>query len=117
MYWISVLFLIAMFVPLSLSLICMPYLTRETVSFGVSVSEAVYHSAAARHAQAVCMDQLSRIWRAVNRLPLRHADCAGKAAAFHHLGICSAADRCFGSYQSDFYTKMKRFKATLPRRR
>ncbi|MED4958993.1 DUF5808 domain-containing protein [Paenibacillus macerans] len=44
MQWMSALMLILMFVPLLASLAFMPYLTRETVSFGVSVSEEQYRS-------------------------------------------------------------------------
>ncbi len=44
MYWISTLILILMFLPISASLIFMPYLTRDTVSFGISVSTEMYYS-------------------------------------------------------------------------
>jgi uncharacterized membrane protein len=44
MYWLSSLILILMLLPISATLIFMPYLTRDTVSFGVSVSEEMYHS-------------------------------------------------------------------------
>ncbi|MEC0093541.1 DUF1648 domain-containing protein [Paenibacillus macquariensis] len=44
MYWISNLILILMFLPISVSLIFMPYFTRDTVSFGISVSTDMYYS-------------------------------------------------------------------------
>lgn len=44
MEWLSTLILILMFLPISLLLICAPYFTRDTVSFGVSVSEEMYYS-------------------------------------------------------------------------
>ncbi|MNP04379.1 hypothetical protein D3C76_962910 [compost metagenome] len=48
MYWLSTLILLLMFLLISASLIFMPYLTRDTVSFGVSVSGEMYHSAPIR---------------------------------------------------------------------
>lgn len=44
MFWISALMTVVMFVPISITLIAMPFLSRETVSFGISVSEEMYHS-------------------------------------------------------------------------
>ncbi|WP_410770830.1 DUF1648 domain-containing protein [Fontibacillus sp. BL9] len=44
MHILSALLLVLMFVPVLASLAFMPYLTRETVSFGVSVSEETYRS-------------------------------------------------------------------------
>lgn len=44
MMFLSTLLLLLMFVPLVASLAFMPYLTRETVSFGVSVSPEQYWS-------------------------------------------------------------------------
>ncbi|MCJ8011749.1 DUF5808 domain-containing protein [Paenibacillus sp. KQZ6P-2] len=44
MFWISALIMVAMFIPISIMLTAMPFLTRETVSFGVSVSEEMYYS-------------------------------------------------------------------------
>ncbi|AOZ92343.1 DUF1648 domain-containing protein [Paenibacillus crassostreae] len=44
MNWLSVLIFILMFLPIAASLIFMPYLTRDTVSFGVSISEEMYYS-------------------------------------------------------------------------
>jgi len=44
MYWISNLILILMFLPISASVIFMPYFTRDTVSFGISVSTDMYYS-------------------------------------------------------------------------
>lgn len=44
MSWLSSIILILMFLPISAALIFIPYLTRHTVSFGISVSEEMYHS-------------------------------------------------------------------------
>jgi len=44
MYWISNLILILMFLSISASVIFMPYFTRDTVSFGISVSTEMYYS-------------------------------------------------------------------------
>lgn len=44
MYWLSMLMLFLMFVPISVALVSMPYLTRENDSFGVSVSLDMYYS-------------------------------------------------------------------------
>lgn len=49
MLWISALMTVVMFIPISITLIAMPFLTRETVSFGISVSEEMYHSPQLRH--------------------------------------------------------------------
>ncbi|MGF7049369.1 putative membrane protein [Paenibacillus sp. DS2015] len=48
MYWLSILMLLLMFITLSITLVSMPYLTRESDSFGVSVTEEVYYSDALR---------------------------------------------------------------------
>lgn len=44
MIWILALTTVVMFIPIAISLVVMPFLTRETVSFGISVSEEMYHS-------------------------------------------------------------------------
>ncbi|WP_442602984.1 DUF1648 domain-containing protein [Paenibacillus sp. KN14-4R] len=38
------LYMVTMFVPMSILLIFSPYFTRKTVSFGISISEEIYHS-------------------------------------------------------------------------
>lgn len=44
MYWLFNLILILMFAAVSAILIVMPFLTRKTISFGISVSEEMYYS-------------------------------------------------------------------------
>ncbi|GIO56512.1 DUF1648 domain-containing protein [Paenibacillus cineris] len=115
MYWISVLFLIAMFVPLSLSLICMPYLTRETVSFGVSVSEAVYHSAPLRRMRRQYVWTSSVAYGGLliacllAMLTVPEKQQPSIISGFVVLLVAASA-----VINLIFYTKMKRFKATLP---
>lgn len=48
MNWLSIIILLLMILPIAAILIFTPYLTRETVSFGVSISEEMYYSAPIR---------------------------------------------------------------------
>lgn len=53
MHIVSILLFALMFLPLLASLAFMPYLTRETVSFGVSVSEELFRSAPVRRMRKI----------------------------------------------------------------
>lgn len=115
MQWMSALVLILVFVPLLASFAFMPYLTRETVSFGVSVSEEQYRS-----------EPLRRMRKQYTVL-----SCAIYAAL---LLLCTAGmlsvegngqDRVFGTFVTvtvavsillniSFYFRMKKIRPTLP---
>lgn len=115
MFLLSAAIMIAMFIPVSISMIFMPYLTRETVSFGVSVSEEIYHSAALRRMRkqyAWISAALNTILLAVSLIGILMINKEQQPlviTGYILLTLLGSAVISLG-----FYAKMKKFKASLP---
>ncbi|GAB6992290.1 DUF1648 domain-containing protein [Paenibacillus pini] len=116
MNWISTIVFIAMLVPISLSLICMPYLTRRTVSFGISVSEEVYSSPELRRMRkqyAWISAAIYGLLILLSLLTLINFTDDQKAIGFGAYIIAIVVSSTLINVM--FYYKMKRLKATLPK--
>ncbi|USB33835.1 DUF5808 domain-containing protein [Paenibacillus sp. YPG26] len=115
MYWLSALILILMFAAVSIALIAIPYLTRRTVSFGISVSEEMYYSEPLRRMrrsyawvtgiiQFLLLAGLAVILFVMNEQALNYA------LPFYSVLLIAS----IMLIQRIFYTRMKRYKALQP---
>ncbi|MED5020071.1 DUF5808 domain-containing protein [Paenibacillus chibensis] len=115
MFWISALLTVVMLIPICITLIAMPFLTRETVSFGVSVSEEMYHSPKLRRLRkqyAWISGGLYTVLLAACLVMLLSADEAQQpyvlTSYITGTVICSIAMNLI------YYFYMKKLKASLP---
>ncbi|WP_433945418.1 DUF1648 domain-containing protein [Paenibacillus sp. SN-8-1] len=115
MYWLSALILIIMFAAISAALIATPYLTRRTVSFGISVSEEMYYSEPVRRMRRsyawvtgiihfLLFLAMAAALFTMNEQVLRYA-----LPAYLVILIASII-----LIQGFFYIRMKRYKAAQP---
>ncbi|RUT27672.1 DUF1648 domain-containing protein [Paenibacillus zeisoli] len=115
MHWLSALILILMFAAISATLIVTPYLTRRTVSFGVSVSEEVYFSEPLRRMRRTyawitgVLHSLLILGMAVFLFAASEQTLSYVLPAYSIILIVSIM-----LIQGYFYTQMKRYKASQP---
>ncbi|MWV45590.1 hypothetical protein GRF59_18415 [Paenibacillus sp. HJL G12] len=115
MFWISALMTVVMFIPISLSLIAMPFLSRETVSFGISVSEEMYHSPLLRQMRkqfAWISGILYTLLLAACLVVLMMTDEAGQPYVLSSYIIATVV--CSMIMNLAYYLKMKKVKASMP---
>lgn len=115
MYWLSALILILMFGAISASLIAIPYLSRRTVSFGVSVSEEMYFSEPVRRMRRAyawitgVLHSILILGMAVFLFAASEQTLSYVLPAYSIILIISIM-----LIQGYFYTTMKRYKASQP---
>lgn len=115
MDWLSTLILILMFMPVSLLLICTPYLTRDTVSFGVSVCEEMYYSEPLRSLRKRYVWINSLIYTVVLFLCIITSAISDAVHQEDIIGICVGiivVSSLIINYL--FYLKMKKYKSEHP---
>ncbi|MNK54438.1 hypothetical protein D3C87_734240 [compost metagenome] len=115
MYWLSALILILMFAAISAALIATPYLTRRTVSFGISVSEEMYYSEPIRRMRRSyawvtgIIHFLLILGLAISLFNANEQTLSYVLPAYSVILIASIM-----LIQGFFYTRMKRYKAAQP---
>ncbi|MGG6312569.1 DUF1648 domain-containing protein [Paenibacillus macerans] len=115
MQLLSTLLLLLMFLPLLASLAFMPYLTREIVSFGVSVSEEQYHSETLRRLRRQFAAVSGVIYAALLLIcvfSLMNKDGNAQGAIFGaYIGITVVLSMAINL---SFYFRMKKLRPSLP---
>lgn len=115
MDWLSTLILILMFVPISLLLISTPYLTRDTVSFGVSVSTEMYYSKDLRALRKKYVWINSLIYTLVLLICIIISTISDVMHQEDIIGICVGIIVISSLIiQVLFYLKMKKYKSEHP---
>ncbi|GIO67745.1 DUF1648 domain-containing protein [Paenibacillus cookii] len=115
MYWISAFMIVALFIPIIIALISIPFLSRETVSFGVSVSEEMYHSPQLRRMRqqfAWISGTLYALLLLGCLYSLMNAGEEGQATVISIF--ITAVIICSAAMNFAFYLRMKKTKASLP---
>ncbi|GIO32135.1 MULTISPECIES: DUF1648 domain-containing protein [Paenibacillus] len=115
MFWIPAIMIVALFIPISIALVAMPFLSRETVSFGVSVSEEMYHSPQLRRMRkqfAWISGTVYTLLLLVCLYSLMHASEQGQASVL--TVYITLVILCSAAISFIFYLRMKKAKASLP---
>ncbi|MHA0856465.1 DUF1648 domain-containing protein [Paenibacillus sp. CMAA1364] len=115
MDWLSTLILLLMFLPISIAIIFMPYFTRNTVSFGISVSEEMYHSKPLRKLRKKYACSSAILYTLILIIGLISV-LVSKSFTLELIIACSAGILVVGSIllHLAFHFKMKKFKLEHP---
>jgi len=115
MFWTPAFMIVALFIPVSVMLVAIPFLSRETVSFGISVSEESYHGPQLRRMRKQYAWISGTIYALLLLGCLYSLMNVGEQGQATVLSIyITAVIVCSAAMNFIFYLRMKKTKASLP---